>query len=212
MTEGFPCLPVPIYNHAFFPPNSPFLHVIPHFQSPSLSVPIHITFAHSFGYSFSLHSLYSQIISVYFFWPLQSHPLPLQTAHELSWLTMCPSRWPHVLFENITFLLLSLFNFCRSSDVQVSLHYIKSRHYYSIIVKDFHHQTVLYFTSNCDIFSGPPSVILPTLLSAEEISEDWWEEAGDPEASGVVARRPSLDIFATSHGKSTDSPPAVWNK
>ncbi|XP_042231259.1 ATP-binding cassette sub-family C member 10-like [Homarus americanus] len=54
---------------------------------------------------------------------------------------------------------------------------------------------------------GPPSVVLPKLLSAEELSDDWWDETESVEtkSSGAVSRRPSLDIFATGHGKSTDS-------
>ncbi|KAK8730961.1 hypothetical protein OTU49_007721 [Cherax quadricarinatus] len=52
---------------------------------------------------------------------------------------------------------------------------------------------------------GPPAVILPKLLSGEELSDDWWDEATDPKLSGAINRRLSVDIFATGYGRSTES-------
>ncbi|XP_068230080.1 ATP-binding cassette sub-family C member 10 isoform X2 [Palaemon carinicauda] len=44
---------------------------------------------------------------------------------------------------------------------------------------------------------GPPAVILSNLLTPDELSDDWWNEA-DVDSSGEVSRRPSLDIFTTT--------------
>lgn len=60
------------------------------------------------------------------------------------------------------------------------------------------------------VSQGPPAVILPNLLSAEELSDDWWDEVVDSQSSGAVFRRTSLDIFATGQGKSSD--PAQKNE
>ncbi|KAK3858134.1 hypothetical protein Pcinc_035658 [Petrolisthes cinctipes] len=60
---------------------------------------------------------------------------------------------------------------------------------------------------------GPPDAILPTLLPpGEELTGDWWEEAAS-ESVGATggggnippSRKTSLDIFAPTHSKSTDS-------
>ncbi|XP_045610459.1 ATP-binding cassette sub-family C member 10 [Procambarus clarkii] len=52
---------------------------------------------------------------------------------------------------------------------------------------------------------GPPAVLLPKLVSEEEISDDWWDEATNNQLSGAVASKHSLDIFATGHSKSIDT-------
>ncbi|XP_047483384.1 ABC transporter C family member 13-like [Penaeus chinensis] len=52
---------------------------------------------------------------------------------------------------------------------------------------------------------GPPAVILPSLVSPEELSDEWWEDAEDPQVSGAKLRRISLDVFAAGQSKATDA-------
>lgn len=46
---------------------------------------------------------------------------------------------------------------------------------------------------------------MPSLVSPDELSDEWWEEAEDPQVSGAKLRRISLDVFAAGHSKATDA-------